>query len=87
MRRNSLGNDVRFPALERDQQLVCTFDFVFSLQEFFSPWFARALGALIDHVSNSETVIAGSFGAGARELVTCLAGLEEFAFEVPVLTP
>jgi hypothetical protein len=75
------------PALEREQQLVWAFDFVFSLQEFFTPWFARALGALIDRVANSETVIAGSFGAGARELVTCLAGLEELAFERSVLAP
>ena len=87
MRRNSLGNDVRFPALERDQQLVGAFDFVFGLEEFFSPWFARALGTLIDRVANSETVIAGSFGAGARKLVTGLAGLKEFAFELPVLAP
>jgi hypothetical protein len=82
-----LGNDVRVPALERDQQLVRAFDFAFGLQEFFSPWFARALGALVDHVADSETVIASSFGAGARELVTCLAGLEELAFERPVLAP
>ena len=31
MRRPSLGNDLRFPALERDQQLVRAFDFVFGL--------------------------------------------------------
>jgi hypothetical protein len=73
--------------LERDHQLVWTFDFVLGLQEFFSPWLARALGALVDHVANSETVIAGSFGARARELLTCLAGLEELAFERSVLAP
>lgn len=43
--------------------------------------------ALVDHVANSETVIAGSFGTGARELVTCLAGLEELTFERTVLAP
>jgi hypothetical protein len=78
---------IRFPALEGDQQLVWAFDFIFGLQEFLTPWLAGALGALVDHVSNSETVIAGSFGAGARELLTCLAGLEELAFERSVLTP
>jgi hypothetical protein len=87
MRRNSLGNDLRFPALERDQQLVRAFDFAFGLLEFFTPWFARALGALIDRVANSETVIAGSFGAGARKLVTGLAGLEELAFQRSVFAP
>jgi hypothetical protein len=87
MRRNSPGNDVRFPPLVRDPQLVGAFDFVLGLQEFFTPWFARALGALVDHVANGETVIAGSFGAPARELLTCLAGFEKLAFESPVLAP
>jgi hypothetical protein len=32
-------------------------------------------------------VIAGSFGARARELLTCLTGLEELAFERSVLAP
>jgi hypothetical protein len=73
--------------LERDHQLVWTFDFVFGLKEFFAPWLARALGALVDHVANGETVIAGSFRARARELLTCLAGLEELAFERSVLIP
>jgi hypothetical protein len=77
----------RFPALERKQQLVRAFDFALGLQEFFAPWFGRALGALIDRVANSETVIAGSFGAGARELVAHLARLEQLALERPVLVP
>jgi hypothetical protein len=73
--------------LERDHQLVWTFDFVFGFQEICAPGLARALGALVDHVANSETVIAGSFGTGARELVTYLARLEELAFERSVLAP
>jgi hypothetical protein len=75
------------PSLEWEHQLVWTFDFVFGLQEFFTPWLARALGALVDHVANSETVIAGSVGTQARELLTCLAGLEELAFKLSVLAP
>jgi hypothetical protein len=74
-------------ALERDHQLVWTFDFVLGLQEFFTPWLARALGALVDHAANGKTVIAGSFGARARELLTCLAGLEELVFERSVFAP
>ena len=73
--------------LEWEQPLIWAFDFVFGLQEFFTPWFARALGTLIDRVANSKTVIAGPFGAGARELLTCPTGLEELAFERSVLAP
>jgi hypothetical protein len=75
------------PALERELQLVWAFDFVFSLEEFLAPWLARALGALVDHVANSETVIAGSVGAQSRELLTCLAGLEELTFKRSMLAP
>jgi hypothetical protein len=32
-------------------------------------------------------VIAGSFGARARELLTCLAGLEKLEFECSMLAP
>ena len=39
------------------------------------------------YVADGETVIAGSVGAQARELLTCLAGLEELAFERSVLAP
>ena len=46
-------------ALEREQQLVRAFDFLFGLQKFFTPRFARTLGALVDRVANSETVITG----------------------------
>jgi hypothetical protein len=87
MRRKSLVNDVRTPALVRDPQLVRAFDLVFGLQEFFTPRFTRALGALVDRAANGETVIAGSFGAPARELLTCLAGFEKLAFECPMLAP
>jgi hypothetical protein len=87
MLRNSPGNDVRTPALVRDPQLVRAFDLVFGLEEFFTPRFARALGTLVDRAANSETVIAGSFGAPARELLTYLAWLKELAFECPMLAP
>jgi hypothetical protein len=77
----------RDATLEWEHQLVGPFDFVLGLQEFFTPWLARTLGALVDHVANGETVIAGSFGATARELLARPAGLEELAFECPVLVP
>jgi hypothetical protein len=70
----------RIPALEREHQFIRAFDFVFGLQKFVAPWFAGALGALVDGAANSETVIARSFGAGAREFLTSFAGLEELAF-------
>jgi hypothetical protein len=70
----------RIPALEREHQFIRALDFVFGLQKFVAPWFAGALGALVDGAANSETVIARSFGAGAREFLTSLAGLEELAF-------
>jgi hypothetical protein len=85
--RDEPGYDLRFPALKRNQQLVWAFDFIFGLEEFLTPWLACALGALVDHVTNRETVIAGSFRAVARKLVTCLTGLEELAFECSVLPP
>lgn len=69
-----------FQALEGDQCLVWAFDFVFGLEEFFTPWFTCALGAFVNGIANSETVIAGPFGAGARKLLTRLARLEELAF-------
>ena len=73
--------------LEREQCPVWAFDFVFGLEEFFTPRFASALGALVNRVPNSETVIAGSLGAAAGELLASLAGLEELAFERSVLVP
>jgi hypothetical protein len=73
--------------LKREQLLVWTFDFGFGLEEFFTPWFAYALGALVDRIANRETVIARSFGAVARKLATGLAGLEELAFERSMLLP
>jgi len=73
--------------LERDQGLVWTFDFLFGLEEFFTPRFAGALGALVNRVPNRETVIAGSSGTAAGELLASLAGLEELAFERSVLAP
>jgi hypothetical protein len=73
--------------LERERCLVWTFDFLFGLEEFFTPGFACALGALVNRVPNRETVIAGSLGAAAGELLASLAGLEELAFERPVLVP
>jgi len=73
--------------LEREQCLVWTFDFLFGLKEFFTPRFAGALGALVNRVPNRETVIAGSLGAAAGELLASLAGLEELAFERSVLVP
>jgi len=73
--------------LERDQWLVWTFDFLFGLEEFLTPRFAGALGALVNRVPNRETVIAGSLGAAAGELLASLAGLEELAFERSVLVP
>ena len=74
------------PPLERKQDFVRVFDFFFSFEEFFAPRFACTLGTLIDDVANSETVIAGSFGAVSGKLVTCLARLKELTFEGPVLT-
>jgi hypothetical protein len=71
----------------QDQRLVWAFDFLFGLEEFFTPWFACTLWALVNGIANSETVIAGALGAGARELFACLAGLDELAFERPVLFP
>jgi len=73
--------------LEREQCLVWTFDLLFGLEEFFTPRFAGALGALVNRVPNRKTVIAGSLGAGAGELLASLAGLEELAFERSVLVP
>ena len=73
--------------LERDQWLVWTFDFLFGIEEFFTPRFACALGALVNRVSNSETVIARPLGAGAGELLASLADLEEPAFKRSVLAP
>jgi len=73
--------------LARGQCLVWTFDFLFGLEEFFTPRFACALGALVNRVPNSETVIAGSLRAGAGELLAFLARLKELAFERPVLIP
>jgi hypothetical protein len=73
--------------LEREQYLVWAFDLLFGLEEFFTPRFAGTLGALVNHVPNSETVIAGSLGAAAGEFLASLAGLEELAFKCPVLVP
>jgi hypothetical protein len=73
--------------LERDQWLVWTFDFLFGLEEFFTPRFACALRALVNRAPNSEAVIAGPLGAGARELLASLAGLEELTFEHSVFAP
>jgi hypothetical protein len=75
-----------FP-LEGNYRLVWAFDFIFGFEKFFTPWFAHALGALVDHIANSKTVIAGPLGAGAREPLASLAGLEKLAFEGPVLAP
>src|ERR1700676_3527433 len=77
----------RIPALERDHQFIRALDFVFSLQKFVAPWFAGALWALVDGTANSETVIARSFGAGAREFLTSFAGLEKLGFSRSVLSP
>jgi hypothetical protein len=74
-------------ALERNQWLVWAFDFLFGLEEFFTPRFTCALGARANRAPNSETVIAGPLRAGGRELLAGLAGLEELAFERPVLVP
>jgi hypothetical protein len=71
------ANHPRFPALEREHQFVRALDFVFGLQKFFTPWFARALGARVDGVANREAVIAGSPRAVARKLLTSLAGFEK----------
>jgi hypothetical protein len=73
--------------LKRDQRLVWAFDFLFRLQEFFAPRFAVALRTLVNRVANSVTVIAGSFGAVARKLLTFLARLRELAFQIPVFAP
>ena len=77
----------KLPALEWNQKLVWAFDFVFGLEEFFTPWLACTLGAFVHHVANRKTVIAGSLGAGAGKLITCFAGLEELTFERSVLAP
>jgi hypothetical protein len=77
----------RIPALEREHHFIRALDFVFGLQKFVAPWFAGALGALVDGAANSETVIARSFGTGAGELLASLAGLEELVFERSVLIP
>ncbi len=74
-------------SLKKDQWLVWAFDFLFGLEEFFTPWFACTLGALVNDVADSVTVIASPLGAGARELLAFLARFEEFAFERPVLFP
>jgi hypothetical protein len=78
---------LRLALLKRNQQFVWAFDFVFGREEFFTPWFTCALGALINGVANSKTVIAGPLRAAARKLVTYLARLEELAFERPMLAP
>jgi hypothetical protein len=75
------------PALKRNHPFAWAFDFVFGLQEFLTPWFARAFRALVDRAANGETVIARPFRAGARELLARLAGFEELAFERSVLVP
>jgi hypothetical protein len=75
------------PTLKRDEPLVWAFDFVLGIEEFFTPWLACALGALVNHVAHCETVIAGPLGAGSRELIACLAGLEKFNREGPVFAP
>jgi hypothetical protein len=80
------GSAAKIP-LKREQQLVWAFDFVLGFQKFFAPLFASALGALVDRAANRVTVIAGSFRAGAGELLTCLARLEELAFQRSVLFP
>lgn len=74
-------------SLEGKRHLVWAFDFVFGLQEFFTPWFACTFGALVNRVADNETVITGPFRAGARELATRLARLEELAFKRLVLAP
>jgi hypothetical protein len=63
------------------------FDFLFGLEEFFTPRFACALGPHVNRVPNSEAVIAGPLGTSAGELLASLAGLEELAFERSVLVP
>jgi hypothetical protein len=73
--------------LEREQCLVWIFDFFFGFEESCAPRFADALGTLVDRATNSETVIAGSFGAGAGEFLALLARLEELAFERSVFVP
>jgi hypothetical protein len=73
--------------LERKRHLVWAFDFVFGLQEFFTPWFACTLGALVNRVADSETVITGPFRAGAREPFARLAWLEELALKRAVFAP
>ncbi|HEY2468411.1 MAG TPA: hypothetical protein VGI45_11340 [Terracidiphilus sp.] len=73
--------------LKRDQRLVGAFNFFFGVEEFLAPWSAGALGAFVDRIADGVTVVAGSFGAVAGELVARLAGLEELAFERPVLVP
>jgi hypothetical protein len=78
---------LRFAALEREHQFVRALDFVFGLQKFFTPWFARALGALVDRVANREAVIAGSIRTVAWKLLTFLAGFEKHAIELSMLFP
>jgi hypothetical protein len=75
------------PPLKRDELLVWTFDFGLGLEEFFTPWLACALGALVNHVANGETVIAGPLGTGPRELIAYLAGREELKPQGPVFAP
>jgi hypothetical protein len=75
------------PTLKRGQPLVWAFDFVLGIEEFFTPWLACALGALVNHVAHSEAVIAGPVGAGPRELIACLAGREGLNLEGPVFAP
>jgi hypothetical protein len=57
------------------------------LEEFLTPRFACAVGALVNRVPNSVTVIAGPLGTGAGEFLAFLADLEELAFERSVLVP
>lgn len=71
--------------LKGEQFLVRVFALVFGFQELFTPRFAGALRTFINRIADGETVIAGSFRAVARKLVTRFARLEEFAFESPVL--
>jgi len=68
-------------------RFVRAFDFLFRLEEFWAPGFAGALGALVSRMADGETVIAGSLRTRARKLLASLAGLEELAFERPVLVP
>ena len=73
--------------LERHQRVVGAFDFRFGLEKFFTPWFASALGALVNRVADSETVVAGPFGTGSGKLLASFTRLEKFSFERSVLFP